>query len=168
MHATDTARASITADNGWTATVTHAGTTWDDGRRHVWRWTITDPSDPAGWTYNGDDLSSPAWNDDPDPVDMLETFGSFLAAYAEAIEHTERTGQPSDNADLFPASLPAEAAAELADAIALATSCPHCHQPHAFHAADCPITRTCDECGALPGETCFPFCTAPDSTHDNA
>jgi hypothetical protein len=155
MTTTLRAQARITVD-GWTVEVEHVGQYRDaftGSTRNRWMWTITGPTstdDPyildnlvRSWT--GDDLSSAIDVNDPDPIAALCSLGSFLGAYAEAIEWQYRTGLPSDNAGLFPATLPADVASEIADRILV-------------EFPEDPESRPCEGCLAEPGEPCRPGC----------
>lgn len=73
------------------------------------------------WTITRDDVvlatSYPNWDsklrcgcrsqyDNPAPLaEMLETLFSFLSAWSEAMEYTDRTGRDSENVDLFDSRL---------------------------------------------------------------
>lgn len=87
-----------------------------DGDRYWWRWTIgvvhTEADDyRRAILAEGADLSTPRGPSTDDGAAMMRTLGSFLGAYAEAVD---RPG--SENGSLFPEDV-APYAADLADTI---------------------------------------------------
>lgn len=151
MTTTKAAQATITADD-WTATVTYDGTRRDfrDGgtARNVWTWDVSSTTDAADWMpvrqWSGADLTSAMDVGNPDPIAALCSLGSFLDAYADAVEYADRTGRPAENADLFP-GLDVEAAQAIAQAILL-------------DFPEDPVGRPCEGCYADAGEPCRPGC----------
>ncbi len=79
-----------------------------------WRWFIDLPD---GAEFTGDDLQSGCQGGSL--REGLENLLSFLGAFAEAIQYTDRTGRFTDNGDLFPAGL-AEWATENSDELGTA------------------------------------------------
>ena len=98
---------AVTTDNG-SASVRYVGRTGDD--RAIYRWAITDAT--GSILATGDDLHSGV-GAKVSLHEALDSLGSFLSAYAEAVECD------GENADLFPSSVPADLASELSDTIHL-------------------------------------------------
>lgn len=85
-----------------------------DGRQ-AYRWFI-DNGNGHRQDFRGEDLRSGVGGGSLQ--EGLGSLLSFLGAFAESIDHQRRTGQESENADLFPANL-AEWATDNADDITM-------------------------------------------------
>jgi hypothetical protein len=84
----------------------------DRGQRRPWHYYITVEGEVA---HTGDDLLASGSADE-----ALETLTSFLTAWAESLDYTDRTGNQGECDDLFPASLYPSIGAEVDDLAALA------------------------------------------------
>lgn len=93
-----------TANATFTAAVTKQHETGDYGKQG-WAWELSyGPHGGVGFRYTGARREEYIWTHDTDSREVLHTLASFVSAWAESIEHQERTGGQSENADLFPAS----------------------------------------------------------------
>ena len=85
---------------GATVSIEYARTTSDS--RQAYRWFV-DSGNGHRQDFQGDDLCSGVGGGSLQ--EGLESLLGFLGAFAEAIAYEERSGQESENADLFPAML---------------------------------------------------------------
>lgn len=97
---------------GDTISLEYLGRTADARQR--WRYYIDLPD---GQEFSDDDLQSGCGSCDG-PQEVMESLLSFLGACAESVQCGTRTGEPGENADLFPPAVGAWAA-QNSDEIAL-------------------------------------------------